>query len=271
MLLLAATGFLYLCEQFHWFGFYERKGWTVLLAIAAMGIFFLLIFLWLLLALFFRWRFQFSIRLLLVLVVAVALPFSWLAIEIQQAREQEKTVDALMKSGCTVWYDCDGQQFRPFWLVSIRSPTTPPEWFWLIRLFGRDFFHHVDQVDFQHVSGQPDFSDAKLAQVMPQLSTLPALRMLSLQSFEFSNNALSPLEGLTGIKNLTIYTELDDEGLKHIAAMKQLETLNIRSSTVTDDDLTDLRREKPHLKSGLYLTRAARSARSNKSAKSPGK
>ncbi len=125
MLLLAATGFLYLCEQFHWFGFYERKGWTVLLALAGVGVFSLLMLIWLLLALFFRWQFQFSIRLLLVLAVAVALTFGWLKVEMKEAKTQEEAVSALMKAGCTVWYDCDHQKFVQFWMSPVRVPTNP--------------------------------------------------------------------------------------------------------------------------------------------------
>ena len=274
---------------------------------------------WLLLALFFRWRFQFSIRLLLVLAVAVALPFGWLSVEMRKANEQEEAVNYVMKAGCSVWYDCDDQKFEQFWMAPVCVPRTLPEWPLLIRLFGRDFFHYADQVDC------PIFSDAELAQVMPQLSTLPALRTLSLNSFGSDNDVLSPLENLHGIRNVTVmdygHDGLDDVGLKHIAAIKQLETLNIRNSHITDDglnclrghpnlrclflyseevtrrsvpvfaslskleelylynsdladgDLTDLRREKPHVKARSYQQPEAGSAkfkaRFNKSAKSP--
>src|SRR5271166_1095635 len=79
VLLLATTGFLYLCERLQWFGFYAHRGVAVLIAVVTVGVVLNLMQLWWLLALVFRWRFQFSIRTLLALVVAVALPFSWLA------------------------------------------------------------------------------------------------------------------------------------------------------------------------------------------------
>ena len=60
-----------------------HKGWTVLIAMAAVGLTMLLMLLWLLAALLFRWRFQYSLRSLLLLVVAVAIPCSWLAVEMK--------------------------------------------------------------------------------------------------------------------------------------------------------------------------------------------
>ena len=87
-LLLAVEGFLVLSERFQWFAFNQHKGWTVLIAVASVGVFLLLMLLWFLAALVFRWRFQFSILSLFVLTVAVALPCSWLATEMKAAREQ---------------------------------------------------------------------------------------------------------------------------------------------------------------------------------------
>ena len=73
--LLALEGFLLLSAWFRWFSFNQHKGWTVLIAVGTVGVFFVLMFGWFVLALVFRLRFQFSILSLLVLVVAVALPF----------------------------------------------------------------------------------------------------------------------------------------------------------------------------------------------------
>ena len=75
------------------------KGWTVLTAIAAVGVTMTLMLLWWVLALRFRWRFQFSIRSLLVLTVAVAIPCSWLAVEMKRAREQREAVEGIVRLG----------------------------------------------------------------------------------------------------------------------------------------------------------------------------
>jgi hypothetical protein len=73
VVLLAVEGILLLSER--WF----PKGCAVLIAIAAIGVFLVLMLLWFVVSLIFYWRFQFSIRSLLLLTVAVAIPCSWLA------------------------------------------------------------------------------------------------------------------------------------------------------------------------------------------------
>ncbi len=97
--LLIVEGLLWLSERYTWFGFNEKKGWTVLIAVAVVGVAMLVVLLWFAASLLFRWRFQFSIRLLLVLVDAVAMPFSWLAVEIKKTREEREAVDARLEAG----------------------------------------------------------------------------------------------------------------------------------------------------------------------------
>ena len=79
---LAATGFLFLSERLQLFPFNRHKGLTVLIAVAGIGVTFLVALLWLFAALLLRLRFQFSIRSALLLMVAVALTFGWLQTEI---------------------------------------------------------------------------------------------------------------------------------------------------------------------------------------------
>jgi hypothetical protein len=71
---LVVEGLLWLSERYTWFWFNEKKGWTVLIAVAAVGVAMLVMLLWFIASLVCRWRFQFSIRSLLVLVLAVAIP-----------------------------------------------------------------------------------------------------------------------------------------------------------------------------------------------------
>jgi hypothetical protein len=49
-----------LSEQFRWFPFNEHKGWTVLIAVAAAGLFMLMLLGWFATSLVLRRRFQFS-------------------------------------------------------------------------------------------------------------------------------------------------------------------------------------------------------------------
>jgi hypothetical protein len=44
--LLAVEGLLFLSERFQWFAFNEHKGWTVLIAVASLGVAMLLMLAW---------------------------------------------------------------------------------------------------------------------------------------------------------------------------------------------------------------------------------
>ena len=97
--LLVVEGLLWLSERYQWFWFNEKKGWTVLIAVAVVGVAMLVMLLWFIVSLLFRWRFQFSIRSLLVLTVAVAMPCSWLGVEMKKAREQRNAGAAIDNLG----------------------------------------------------------------------------------------------------------------------------------------------------------------------------
>ena len=77
--LLLVEGFLWLSERFRWFAFNEHRGWTVLIAAAAVGAALLAMLLWFAAAVVFHRRFQFSILSLMVLTVVVAVLCGWLA------------------------------------------------------------------------------------------------------------------------------------------------------------------------------------------------
>ena len=56
--LLVVEGLLWLSERYQWFWFNERKGWTVLIAVAVVGVAMLVMLGWFIVALIFRWRFH---------------------------------------------------------------------------------------------------------------------------------------------------------------------------------------------------------------------
>ncbi len=112
--LLPLEGFLLLSERFRWFAFNQWKGWTVLIAVASVGLALALMLLWFAASLVLRWRFQFSIRSLLVLVVVVAVPCSWLAVERAEARTQKEAVEALGIMQVLARYDNESEAGDPF-------------------------------------------------------------------------------------------------------------------------------------------------------------
>ena len=102
---LATTGLLYLSERFQWFAFNQHKGWTVLIAVAAVGVVLLFLPVWLCAALLFRQRFHFSLRSWLLLALAVALPFSWMNMELKKASRQVAGIAEIEKLGGQLTYD----------------------------------------------------------------------------------------------------------------------------------------------------------------------
>ena len=141
---------LLLSAWFQWFPVNRHKGWTVLIAVMAVGLGFLVMFLWFLAALLFRRQFQFSLRSLLLLVVVVAIPCSWLATEMRAARKQRGAVEAVWKAAGSVIYDCPSPidpWHRP---AASGDPYESPSPSFLFNLtgmaFGRDFVGRAVQV-----------------------------------------------------------------------------------------------------------------------------
>jgi hypothetical protein len=232
--LLILEGFLLPSAWFRWFPFDQHKVWTVLIAIASVGVAILLMFLWFLFALVFRLRFQFSILSLLLLVVVVAIPFSWLAPQMQQARQQREAVEVITKAGGRVSYDyeCDS---RGNWILG----ATPPGPGWLHRLLGEDLFVNVTKVDFRWVVTKrlppaQQFGDAGVE----YLEQLPRLQGLYLRGTKISDAGLRHLTGLSHLQELDLGgTEVSDAGLRHLTGLTQLQQLDLGRTRVGDAGL----------------------------------
>ena len=150
LVLLAAEGILFLANWFQWI----PKGWSVLIAVAAVGVFLIGMLVWFALAHCLRWRFQFSLRSLLVLTVAVAVPCSWLAAEVKTAGEQKEAAEEIGTLGGSVRYDCQkeiksgvvqcGSVSAEYTVINPESPAP----YWLRRMMGYDFFTTVVKVSF---------------------------------------------------------------------------------------------------------------------------
>jgi hypothetical protein len=267
--LLAVEGFLYLSERFHWFAFNEHKGWTVLTALASVGIVFVLMLFWLAAALVFRRRFQFSIRSLLALTVAVALPCSWLAVEMKEARKQHDALQAIEKSRGFVVYDYQvdsaGRE------IPAAKPPTPA---WLRGPLGDDFFQSVaafSSCDFTdagmaHLDGLTQLQTLRIldgTQVtdagMEHLDGLTQLQTLSLDYTQITDAGMQHLEGLTRLKELSLTgTQVTDAGLVYFKGLAQLQLLDIGHTQVTDAGLEHLRgltRLRTLVVGGRYVTR----------------
>ena len=192
IILLAVEGVLLLSERFKWFGFNQHKGWTVLIAVAAVGSFLLFMLFWFIVSLVFRWRFQFSIRSLLLLTVAVAIPFSWLALEMKWAREQSEAVKVLVKLGGEVIMDYDLITDADGDLVHRRREPAPA---WMREKLGDDFFGNVTIVFLDNT----EVSDVGVE----KLKGLTQLQWLDLRNSKVSDEGVAKIQ--KALPNCTIY------------------------------------------------------------------
>ncbi len=248
--LLVVEGLLWLSERYRWFWFNEKKGWTVLIGVAVVGVAMLVMLLWFIVALVFRWRFQFSIRSLLVLTVAVAVPCSWMAVEIKKAREQREAADEITKSSGYVHYD---------WEFSAEGHSIdnahPPAPEWLRNLLGVDFFGAVSHVYIWGTS----VTDAKLEHVqdltqlkklsleytqatgLEYVKDLTQLKELGLGGTQVTDMALEHLKGLTQLESLKLYrTKITDAELQYLEGLTQLQELDLTGTGITDAGLPHL-------------------------------
>ncbi len=204
---LATTSLLYFSERIQWFSFNLHKGWTVLIAVAVVGVVLLLMLAWFGAALLLRRRFQFSLRSLLLLVVAAAMPCSWLAVEMKNAREQARAIENL---GAIVYYDwqvnADG-----FDILNAR----PPNGAILRKLLGKDFFDQVVEVSLD--AG----SKLECLDKFPEIQWLFLLGTSSWPPSVISDASWQHIEGLSKLKRLG----LDDIAISDDRLKKLQETL----------------------------------------------
>ena len=214
--LLVVEGLLWLSERYRWFWFNEKKGWTVLIAVAVVGVAMLVMLLWFVASLVFRWRFQFSIRSLLVLTVAVAMPCSWLAVEMKKAKEEKELLEAIMnmKGG--------GAGFTT---VSFE----PSHGTALLRtLLGDKFFAHLKSVVVS--------SDGQIE----RLKGLTPFEDLCLKTPQVTDAGLAHIIGLAQLQDLRLEdTRITDKGLIYIAELSQLRYLQLHNTSYCPTKITD--------------------------------
>jgi hypothetical protein len=221
IILIVLEGILLLSQWFCWLPFNQHKGWTVLVAIAAVGVTMFLMFLWWLLALCLHWRFQFSLRSLLALAIVVAIPFSWLAVETKRARKQRVAVKEIENRGGSVRYDD--------LMTGMEHPPLPVP-LWLQRLLGSDFFEDAMQVSFWNTPA----TDADL-EALEELPGLECLYLVYRDNTRVTDAGMEHLKGLTQLRDLSLCnTRVTDAGLTCLRGLTKLESLVLATPHVTD-------------------------------------
>ncbi len=267
--LLGGESMLWLSQRFHWFPFNDHKGWTVLIAVAAVTLATLILTAWFALAVVVRCRFQFNLGSLLLFMAVVAVPCGWLATEYDAARRQNEAAMALDRG---ISYNSDEARWligRPsvvydFQIDEDDRPTfrSRPGPAILRRILGDDFFASVKEVT---ADGHCP-SDAQMA----RLEAFPTLESLSVaHSFggsdrlltdrcptrqEMGNDLGSLLRSLNTGPLACLGTHViqgrwsctwgrasvSDAGLKHIGRLRRLQVLDIRDTQATDVGLSYL-------------------------------
>lgn len=187
--LLLVEGLLFLSDQYDWFAFNRRKGWTVLIAAAIVGGTLLLVALgaaWSWAAS--RWTnrkpFQFGLRPAMLAVAVVGVVCGWFASAWKEAREQRMALAEVSAIAIRSETEVD----------SLRPGITP---LWLSNLLGEDFFTYVVEVQL----GESDLSDA-LASGRPvqfgrenlkALGLLPRLRRVILLNMQLDREQMKEL------------------------------------------------------------------------------
>lgn len=213
--ILVMQGVLFLSAHYRWFWFNERKGWTVLITVAATAACLVLAIVWGVIGRFVRAKrpSQFSLATLLLLVPVIAIPCGWLAREMDHTRRQIEIVATAKKVG---------------YLRDVASRD------WIARALGQDFFRDVDELELRHdLANDSDVEKIKL---------LTQLKVLNLCGSQATDAALADIGEMKQLTSLDISsTQITDAGLVKLRGLPELTHLDISGTQITDKGLVNLR------------------------------
>ncbi len=129
-ILIAVVLFLFLGDQFQWFGFNKLKGWPVLMALACLAFGVLFFSVWYAASRVVHWPFRFGLRWLMIFTAVIGATLAWFAIELRHAKRQHVIITEIENSGGEVLYA---------WEIGVAN-ARPPAPTWLCNFLGVDFF-----------------------------------------------------------------------------------------------------------------------------------
>jgi hypothetical protein len=150
-------------------------------------------------------------------VTLVAILFSWLAIQVERGRRQQRAAAAITKLGGRVGYEFQMTGNFPFggWIDSRATSTVPA---FARSLLGNDTFDNVVYVDLYPAKG---FANDDLA----HLADLPHVRQLFIAGDGVTAEGLRHLKGLHNLEELSLNIPMTDEGLRQLSPLKSLKML----------------------------------------------
>jgi hypothetical protein len=180
-----------------------------------------------------RWN-QYSLRSLFILMILVAIASSWLAVEMQKAGNQKKTVEAILKLGGQVTYD---YEFDASGSQILGAKPFGPEW--LRKLLGDDLFTNVILIG---LSGSK-VMDADLE----QYKELKHLKMLMLAKTQVTDAGVKHIKELQQLEYLDLRkTKVTDTGLEYLEGLKQLKFFLLGKTQITDAGVEKLQKSLPN-------------------------
>jgi hypothetical protein len=246
MVVVLLQVFLFLSDHYRWFGFNNRQGYTVLIAIAATALLLIVLLLYSLILRLFRVKSQFGLSTLLASVVVLAIPLGWLGREVDLARQQRDAASKVIARGDTVSYayapsDQASAQLLYAMAIQRRMGKVPQKGFheqlaeFLESTLGKDFFDPVNSVSMR----RPD--DESLGSIRQ----LPHLQSLQMTDAAVSDAGMRNLRGLTELKSLEIMWDdaanfIGDDGVEPLRGLKQIEDLRLINVDVTDAGLAHI-------------------------------
>jgi len=159
-----------------------------------------------------RWWRQFSLRTLLLFVAVLGALSAWTALQVRRASDREKVVKTIEELGGFVLYDYEFDSSGAF---RVGARLEVPQF--LQNSLGVHVFTDVVQV----IVAEDNFGRTSMTDsAMQELTNLRHLRVLM----------VSHSQGVT------------DEGLMHLAQLRELEELDLSGSSITDAGLARLSR-----------------------------
>ncbi len=147
-----------------------------------------------------RKRPQFRLRTLLIAILVLSLPLSWLAVQMQKARQQREAMNLLESKGCFMLCPLG------WWVEGISVPDG---------VLGAN--SRVTDADLRH------------------LQVLSDVDAINLNNTGITDDGLRHLRGLTQLRSLSLEsTAITDDGLTHVSDLKNLEYLYLDRTSVTD-------------------------------------
>ena len=173
---------------------------------------------------------RYSLRALL---IVLTLPCVWVAYQTERARSQARSVRDVQAIGGMLQFD---YQLKSGNYDPNATPDAPA---WLVETVGEEYFRRPITLDlaYRHLSrirsGEPIASndDLQLLRGLPDLETLEIG-----DKRQVTDDGLVHLAGLKNLRVLYLYrTGVQGEGLKHLRGLKQLESVSLDGTPATDE------------------------------------